>query len=63
MWTYQNTWSLYVAMAATFVLVLVLACCEGPRRKAPTNYILLGTFTLCESFLLGAVSSTYETEV
>lgn len=62
MWTYRNSWTLWVAMAVTIVLVLVLACCEGPRRKAPTNYILLGTFTLAESFLLGAVSSTYDTE-
>ena len=40
-----------------------LVCCDGPRRKVPMNYILLGAFTLCATYLTGVVSSFYETNV
>ncbi|CAB4009850.1 lifeguard 1-like [Paramuricea clavata] len=32
------------------------------RRKFPHNIILLGLFTLCEGFLLGAAASTYDAD-
>ncbi|XP_064463726.1 protein lifeguard 2-like [Ornithodoros turicata] len=54
---------LYIAaMVVTFVLMLVLACCEGVRRSFPVNLILLFIFTLCEGFLLGTVSSYYKAD-
>jgi FtsH-binding integral membrane protein len=49
-------WGAYVM---TFVIVLVLACCEGPRRHFPTNYILLFSFTICEGYLVGVIASLY----
>ena len=52
----------YTAWIATIIIVIVIACCEGPRRKAPLNFILLGAFTLCESYLLGVVSARYQVE-
>ncbi|XP_077562759.1 glutamate NMDA receptor-associated protein 1 lifeguard isoform X1 [Haemaphysalis longicornis] len=52
---------LYIsAMVITFVLMLVLACCESVRRSFPANLILLLLFTVCEGVLLGTVSSFYE---
>ena len=48
-------------MAATFVIMLVLACCEGVARSYPINLILLLVFTVCESFIVGAISSMYDT--
>lgn len=47
-------------MVITFVLMLVLACCESVRRAFPANLILLLLFTVCEGVLLGTVSSFYE---
>jgi len=58
----ENTWLLWVAMAMTFVLLIVLACCNDFRRRWPLNIILLLLFTLCEGFLLGAVSTAYRTD-
>jgi len=58
---YTNSWVLYVLMAATFVIMLVLACCEGVARSYPINLILLLVFTVCESFIVGAISSMYDT--
>ncbi|CAN7942620.1 unnamed protein product, partial [Ixodes pacificus] len=54
---------LYIsAMVITFVLMIVLACCESVRRSFPVNLILLMIFTACESVLLGTVSSFYRVE-
>jgi len=58
----ENSWVLWVAMAMTFVLLIVLACCSDFRRRWPLNIILLMLFTLCEGFLLGAISSAYRTD-
>lgn len=49
----------WIAFAMTIVLIIVLACCNDFRRRWPLNIILLGLFTLCEGFMLGAVSSLY----
>ena len=29
--------------------MIAMACCEGVRRKSPTNYIFLGIFT-CKNY-------------
>lgn len=47
------------ACIGSIILVLAITCCESVRRKAPTNYIFLGLFTLCEGILLGFITSTY----
>jgi len=60
MWTRQNAYVFYLALGITIVLLLVMACCEGVRRKAPGNFICLALFTLAEGFVLGAASSTYK---
>ncbi|MGH0139917.1 UNVERIFIED_CONTAM: hypothetical protein FKN15_004113 [Acipenser sinensis] len=41
---------------------MVLACCEGPRRRFPWNVILLAVFTLAMSYMTGTVSSYYDTK-
>ena len=50
----------WIALALTFVLLIVLACCSDFRRRWPLNIILLGLFTLCEGFMLGSVASYYK---
>lgn len=49
----------WIAFAMTFILLIVLACCNDFRRRWPLNIILLGLFTLCEGFMLGSVASLY----
>ncbi|XP_070536863.1 protein lifeguard 1-like isoform X1 [Ptychodera flava] len=62
-YTFKNTWVWWVALAATFICLIAMACCEGVRRKFPTNFIFLGIFTVCEGVLLGCACSTFDTDV
>jgi len=48
------------ALVMNIIFIIALACCEGLRRKTPTNFICLGLFTLSEGFLLGVAASTYK---
>lgn len=36
-----NNWLLWVALAGTFIVMIVLACCESVARSFPINLILL----------------------
>lgn len=49
----------YVSYAVFFVTYLVLACCQGPRRRFPWNVIILSIFTLAMSFMTGTIASYY----
>ncbi|XP_063615382.1 protein lifeguard 1-like [Penaeus indicus] len=60
----NNQWMLWVAIGLTLTMVIALSCCGNLRRKSPYNYIALFVFTICEAYLLGVVSASYEgTEV
>ncbi|XP_075789103.1 protein lifeguard 3 isoform X2 [Pelodiscus sinensis] len=52
----------YASYAVFLVTYLVLACCQGPRRRFPWNIILLSIFTLAMSFMMGAITSMYSTK-
>ncbi len=60
---YANSWILWVLMAGTFVIMIILACCEGVARAYPINLILLVVFTILESVIVGCISSVYSTDV
>ncbi|XP_063789998.1 protein lifeguard 3 [Pseudophryne corroboree] len=49
----------YASYAVFFVTYMVLACCQGPRRRFPWNIILLAVFTLAMSFMTGTIASFY----
>ncbi|XP_037948016.1 protein lifeguard 3-like [Teleopsis dalmanni] len=59
----QRIYLFWIALGATFICMLVLVCCENVRRTSPTNYIMLGIFTLCEAFLLGVITIFYKLEL
>lgn len=58
----QSVGLFWFAWVGALVLMIVIACCENVRRTFPLNFILLGLFTLFESFLLGVVSAHYQVE-
>lgn len=60
LWVRRNTWLWFTSLIVLIVTMIVLACCEGVRRKSPGNFILLGLFTLAQSFMLGVVSANFE---
>ena len=49
--------------ALTLVVLCAIFCCEKPRRVYPWNYIFLFAFTIPESFLIGVLSASYNTQV
>ena len=63
MYSRQHPEMWLIAFAMTFVLLIVLACCNDFRRRHPLNIILLSLFTICEGFMLGAVSSLYQVSI
>ncbi|KAK3744020.1 hypothetical protein RRG08_021848 [Elysia crispata] len=56
----DNPWMWILAFVLTIIILIVLACCHDFRRKSPINMVLLISFTVCEGFLLGTVSSHYD---
>ncbi|KAG6930217.1 protein lifeguard 3 [Chelydra serpentina] len=51
----------YSSYAVFLVTYLVLACCQGPRRRFPWNLILLSIFTLAMALMAGTIASMYDT--
>ena len=58
----SNAWLIWVLMGGTFMLMFVLGCSESVARSYPTNFILLLSFTIMESFLIGFISLAYQTD-
>lgn len=54
---YALFWS---AFGLTIAMVIILAYCGNFRRKTPYNYIALFIFTICEGYLLGCCSATFD---
>ncbi|XP_059167903.1 protein lifeguard 4-like [Physella acuta] len=52
-----NHWMLTVSIFGTFGVLLALM---WKRQETPTNYILLGIFTLMESYAIGVVVTFYK---
>ncbi|NXJ20944.1 LFG3 protein, partial [Dicrurus megarhynchus] len=59
----QKNVAIYYASYAVFLVTyLVLACCQGPRRRFPWNIILLSIFTLAMGLMTGTIASMYDTK-
>jgi len=56
-WVVNNIWFAWVCIISTFVTLLGLL---WKRRSYPTNFILLGVFTLVESYAVGVTVLSYE---
>ncbi|XP_054723499.1 protein lifeguard 1-like [Uloborus diversus] len=59
----RHSYLYYVSYAIFIGVYIALACCGNLRRKYPTNMILLSIFTMSMSYMLGTMSSFYDTEV
>jgi FtsH-binding integral membrane protein len=51
----ENIWLIYIAMICTLILPCLIFCYEDLFRKVPTNYVILGVFTLFESYIVGFI--------
>lgn len=52
----QNTFILIIAAVLSIVLIYALMCYQSIARKVPHNFILLGVFTVCEAYLVSAIT-------
>lgn len=52
----------WISMVITLVCIIAMACCEGVRRKFPTNIIFLGVFTAAEGFMLGSLAARFQAD-
>jgi len=54
---YQAGFTAFIVAAVTsFIVSIFLACYSSIARTVPTNYILLGVFTLCETYIVGYIT-------
>jgi len=57
-----NSYGLTItACIGSIVLLFMIICCFG--RKHPTNLILLGLFTVCETYMVAGITIAYSPEV
>ncbi|XP_026139171.1 protein lifeguard 1-like isoform X4 [Carassius auratus] len=59
----QNPWTYLAGYVVFLVPYLVILCCGQFRRKHPWNLICLSILTLAMSYMVGVVSSFYDTDV
>ncbi|KAF2347431.1 Bax inhibitor 1-related [Trinorchestia longiramus] len=59
-YTQLNQWLFWVALVLSLVCLFTLACCSSIRRRHPLNIIFLGIFTVCEGFVLGCASASFQ---
>eukprot|EP01138_Halocafeteria_seosinensis_P004267 gb/GECG01004363.1/.p1 GENE.gb/GECG01004363.1/~~gb/GECG01004363.1/.p1 ORF type:complete len:282 (+),score=28.03 gb/GECG01004363.1/:1-846(+) len=57
-----NVAMFYSAWILSIGFLIALACCPTVARTYPQNYICLAAFTLLESYLVGVISSFYDTD-
>lgn len=59
-WTLQNSWAMIVSMVGSFAF-MILAYVKS--RSYPINLVFLAGFTLSEAYMIGFISSLYETRI
>jgi protein lifeguard len=52
--------ALWAAIILSFGFLIALSCCPKVAQTYPTNYLCLAGFTLTEGYLVGVISSTYD---
>jgi len=62
LYTMRNQWIYWCAFGVMLVCMIAMVCCEGARRKAPTNFIFLGVFTAAEGLMLGSVCVYFQAD-
>ncbi|KAL3836677.1 hypothetical protein ACJMK2_022099 [Sinanodonta woodiana] len=58
-----GAWFYYVSYGVFLVTYILLICIPSVRRRTPGNFIALGIFTMAFSYMVGTISSFYETNV
>jgi len=59
-WVLDNSWLLYLSMAALMCTFCAMCCCQKQLREYPTNYIFLLVITVTMSVLVAFSSAMYK---
>ena len=59
-WIRENYWTHYIALIVGGALLCSLCCCLKNAKIVPRNYILLGLFTICWSYMVAGFSQWFE---
>lgn len=59
-WALSNQWLFWVSLFGSFALLIGTYVCQ---RSYPKNLIFLFGFTLCESYMVGLLTSLYDTRI
>lgn len=54
---------MWVSMVGMFAIIIGLSCFSDIARKFPHNYIFLSLFTLCCSYIVGIITTVYDTKI
>ena len=57
---FNNMWLYYLSLFMVIVLMITMTCFYKRCRDVPKNYILLGTYTVFHSYLIGALTLLYD---
>jgi len=57
----QSPTLLWLTLALGFGFLCILTCCPDIGRAYPSNYFLLGAFTLTEGILIGVITAMHQT--
>ena len=56
----ENFWLMIVCGVISIIVLIFLVCFQKYARTGPTNYILSGIFTLCESIVVASITGFYD---
>mmetsp|Transcript_92054 Transcript_92054/g.263765 ORF Transcript_92054/g.263765 Transcript_92054/m.263765 type:complete len:243 (+) Transcript_92054:72-800(+) len=56
---HSHVWMLWVAFGVTIASMCVMVCCRDTLRSFPSNYALLGVFTIAMGVVVGFTSAMY----
>jgi protein lifeguard len=63
LWMRQNIALIIVAFVGEIITSIALLCCRSLARSVPTNYILLGIFTLCEAYIVAFIAARFQPQI
>ena len=53
----ENSWLIVICILINFITLIALYCFRNVCKEVPKNYILLGFYTVAESYLLSCLCS------
>ena len=62
-WMKDHIYLHFVAIVVGIALLCAIHCCKNNARIVPRNYILLGLFTICWSYMVAGFAGQFEPEI